>query len=79
MAFNEEFRETVKEIIFEFFHVEEEEVVPELSGTKEITTDNMYVEHNRSIIGGVIEGRYVHTPVSSNAREGVCGEADGSL
>lgn len=71
MAFNEEFRETVKEIIFEFFHVEDEEVVPELSDTEEITIDTMYVEQDRSIIGGVIEGRYVHTPVSCNAREGV--------
>lgn len=71
MAFNEEFRETVKEIIFEFFPVEEEEVVPELSGTEEITLDNMYVEQDRSIIGGVIEGRYVHAPVSTKAREGV--------
>ncbi|MBQ8231259.1 MAG: hypothetical protein IJZ34_04960 [Lachnospiraceae bacterium] len=71
MAFNEEVREAVKEIIFEFFHIEEEEVVPELSGTEEITIDNMYVEQDRSIIGGIIEGRYVHAPVSCNAREGV--------
>ncbi len=71
MAFNEEFRETVKEIIFEFFHIEEEEVVPELPGTEEITLDNMYVEQERSFIGGIIEGCYVHTPVSCNAREGV--------
>lgn len=71
MAFHEEFKETIKEIIFDFFHAEEEEVVPELSGTEEITTDNMYVEQDRSIIGGVIEGRYVHTPVSCDAREGV--------
>ena len=71
MAVNEDFRETVKEIFFDFFHIEEEEVVPELSGTEEITVDTMYVEQDRSIIGGVIEGRYVHAPVSCNAREGV--------
>ena len=71
MAFHEEFRETVKEIIFEFFRAEEEEVVPELSGREDITIENMYVEQDRSIIGGVIEGRYVHTPVSCDAREGV--------
>ena len=71
MAFNEEFRETVKEIIFEFFHIEEEEVVPRLPGTEEVTVDTMYVEQNRSILGGMIEGRYVHTPVFCNAREGV--------
>lgn len=71
MAVNEDFLETVKEIFFEFFHIEEEEVVPELSGKEEITVDTMYVEQDRSIIGGVIEGRYVHAPVSCNAREGV--------
>lgn len=71
VAFSEEFRETVKEIIIEFFHMEEEEIVPELSGAEDITTENMYVEQDRSIIGGIIEGRYVHTPVSCDAREGV--------
>lgn len=71
MAFSEEFRETVKEIIFEFFRVEEEEMVPEMSHTELITTDNMYVEQDRSIIGGVIEGRYVHAPMACLAREGV--------
>ena len=71
MAFNEEFRETVKEFIFEFFHIEAEEVVPQLPGTEEVTIDTMFVEPDRSILGGVIEGRYVHTPVSSHAREGV--------
>ncbi len=71
MAFNEEFREAVCEIIFEFFHIEQEEVVPELSNDVEITTHNMYVEQERSIIGGLIEGRYVHAPMSCNAREGV--------
>ena len=71
MAFNEEFREAVKEIIFEFFQIEYGEIVPELSGTEEVTLDTMYVEQDRRILGGMIEGRYVHTPVSSNAREGV--------
>ncbi len=71
MAVNEDFRETVKEIIFEFLHIEEEEVVPQLTGTEEVTIDTMYVEPDRSILGGVIEGRYVHAPVSCNAREGV--------
>ena len=71
MAFNEEFREAVKDMIFEFFRIEEEEVVPQLLGTEEVTIDTMYVEQGRSILGGVIEGRYVHAPASSNAREGV--------
>lgn len=71
MAVNEDFRETVKEFIFEFLHIEEEETVPQLPGTEEVTIDTMYVEPDRSILGGVIEGRYVHTPVSCNAREGV--------
>lgn len=61
MAFNEEFRETVKEFIFEFFHIEEEEVVPQLPGTEEVTIDTMFVEPDRSILGGVIEGTmYIH-------------------
>ena len=71
MAVNEDFRETVKEFIFEFFHIEEEETVPQLPGTEEVTIDSMYVEPDRSILGGMVEGRYVHTPVSSHAREGV--------
>lgn len=71
MAVNEDFREIVKEILFNFLHIEEEEVVPELPSTEEVTIDTMYVEPDRSILGGVIEGRYVHTPVSSHAREGI--------
>lgn len=71
MAFSEEFRTTVKEVIFEFFHVEGTSIIPELSGKDIITTENMYVEQDRSIIGHIIEGRYVHAPVSCNAREGV--------
>ena len=71
MAVNEDFRETVKEFIFEFLHIEEEETVPQLPGTEEVTIDTMYVEPDRSILGGMIEGRYVHNPVSCNAREGV--------
>lgn len=71
MAMNEDFRETVTEMIFEFFHIEEEEVVPALDSTEQVTTESMYVEPTRSILDGVIEGRYVHTPVSGNAREGV--------
>ena len=71
MAVNEDFRETVKEFIFEFLHIEEEETVPQLPGTEEVSIDTMYVEPDRSFLGGVIEGRYVHTPVSCNAREGV--------
>lgn len=71
MAVNEDFRETVKEFIFEFLHIEEEETVPQLPGTEEVSIETMYVEPDRSFLGGVIEGRYVHTPVSCNAREGV--------
>ena len=71
MAVNEDFRQAVKEIIFDFLHIEEEEVVPQLPGTEEVTIDTMYVEPDRSILGGIIEGRYVHTPVSGHAREGV--------
>lgn len=71
MAVDEEFRENIKEMIFEFLHIEQEEVVPPLSNEAEITLDNMYVEQERSIIGELIEGRYVHAPVSCDAREGV--------
>lgn len=71
MAVNEDFRETVKEFIFEFLHIEEDHTVPQLPGTEEVSIDTMYVEPDRSFLGGVIEGRYVHTPVSCNAREGV--------
>ena len=71
MAFNEEFRDEVKAFVFELFSIEEEEIVPELPKEAEITTENMYVEPQRSFLGGIIEGRYVHAPASGQAREGV--------
>lgn len=71
MAFNEDFREEVIAFFIDFFHIEEEEAVPELPMNTEITTENMYVEPNRSFLDEKIEGRYIHIPFSGNARDGV--------
>lgn len=76
MAFHEELREMVKEIIFDFFHAEEEEVVPELSGREEISIENMYVEQDRKFPCERELG-YDGSPMSDNqfAIADYCGEA----
>ncbi len=71
MAVNEEFREAVKEVIYEIFHIEEAEMIPQMPVESQITVENMYVEQDRSILGDVIEGRYIHAPVFCHAREGI--------
>ena len=67
MTVSAEFRE----IVFQLLHINQQEVVPEFSIDTEISIDNMYVEADQTFLDGMIEGRYVHTPVSSHAREGV--------
>lgn len=66
MAVSEDFRE----LVFAFFHVEQAQVIPETPVNTEMGVEEMFVEPVIDI-GGVIEGRYVHTPVSSRARGGV--------
>lgn len=75
MAFHEELREMVKEIIFDFFHAEEE-VVPKLSGREEISIENMYVEQDRKFPCERELG-YDGSPMSDNqfAIADYCGEA----
>lgn len=66
MAVSEDFRE----LVFRFLHVEQEQVIPEIPVNTELSTEDMFAEPKISV-GGVIEGKYVHTPVSTAARGGV--------
>lgn len=64
LAVSEDFREYV----FQFFRVEQTEVVPE---SPENSTELFAVEQENVDIGGVIRGTYVHTPAASHARSGI--------
>lgn len=67
MAVNEEFREAV----FQFLGIEQTEVVPEHETDTVFTPDDMEVDEQKSNIGGVVEGTYIHTPIASYAEAGV--------
>jgi len=64
LAVSEDFREYV----FQFFRVEQTEVVPE---NPQNSTELFAVEQENVDIGGVIRGTYVHTPAASHARSGI--------
>lgn len=64
LAVSEDFREYV----FQFFRVEQTEVVPQHPGDP---TELFGVEQENVNIGGVIRGTYVHTPAASHARSGI--------
>ena len=59
-----------RELVFRFFHIEQEEVIPESTVDTELSADDMFAEPSISI-GDVIEGKYVHTPVATQAESGV--------
>lgn len=66
LAVSPEFRE----LVFRFLHIEQEQIIPETPVSTELSVEDMFVEQ-KITIGDVIEGKYVHTPVSTNARNGV--------
>ncbi len=66
LAVSPEFRE----MVFQFFHIEQKQVIPESSVTTEITPEDMFIEPAITL-GSVIEAQYVHTPVAAHAKEGV--------
>ena len=66
LAVSPEFRE----LVFRFFHIEQEQIIPETPVTTELSVEDMFVEQ-KITIGDVIEGKYVHTPVSTHARSGI--------
>lgn len=66
MAVSEDFRER----IFAFFHIEQKQIIPENTINTEVNAENMFAEPG-IVIGDVIQGRYIHTPVSTLAEEGV--------
>lgn len=63
MAASKEFRE----FIFRFFQVEQTEFVPE----RNAETNPFGVEEEQVDIGGILKGTYIHTPLASNARNGI--------
>lgn len=65
MAVSPDFRE----LVFRFFHIEQTQVIPDSSIDTDLSVDDMFAE-DPIIIGDVIEGNYVHTPVSTHARSG---------
>lgn len=66
MAINTDFRE----FVFRFFHIEQTQMIPDSSIDADLSIDDMFAEEP-IIIGDVIEGTYVHTPVSTHARSGI--------
>ena len=66
MAVSEDFRERV----FTFFRVSQTEVIPESTVSTGLTAEDMFVEPVIAI-GDVLQGKYIHTPVATLARDGV--------
>lgn len=66
MAVSLEFRE----LVFRVFHIQQEQIIPENSVNTQLTVDDMFVEQTTTI-GDVIEAKYIHTPVSTHARNGI--------
>lgn len=66
MAVSPEFRE----LAFQFFRFEQEQVIPDTTINTELSADDMFAEPS-ILIGDVLQGKYVHTPVAVNARNGI--------
>lgn len=66
MAVNPEFRE----LVFQFFHINQVQSIPESTVDSDISADNMFSEPSIRI-GDVLQGKQVHTPVSTRAQDGV--------
>lgn len=66
MAASSEFRE----LVFRFFHISEVETISESTVGSDISVENIFAEPNIRI-GDVLQGKYVHTPVSTLAQDGV--------
>ena len=66
MAVSPEFRE----LVFRFFHINQVQTIPESTVGSDISVDDMFVEPSIRI-GDVLQGKYVHTPVSTLAQDGV--------
>lgn len=67
MAVSEDFRNAV----FEFFRTEQTESVPGHEAGQETSGKGLTAEPEKILIGGVVEGRYIHAPAASHARNGV--------
>ena len=65
MAVSPEFRE----LVFRFFHINQVQTIPESTVGSDISVDDMFVEPSIRI-GDVLQGKYVHTPVSTLAQDG---------
>ena len=66
MAASPEFRE----LVFSFFHISQKQEIPENTVDSELSVDDMFVEQ-KITIADILEGKYVHTPVATQAESGV--------
>ena len=66
MAVSPEFRE----LVFRFFRIDQVQTIPESTVGSDISVDDMFAEPSISI-GDVLQGKHVHTPVSTLAQDGV--------
>ena len=66
MAVSPEFRA----LAFRFLRIEQEQVIPDSTVNTELSVEDMFAEPSIRI-GDVLQGKYVHTPVATNARSGI--------
>ena len=66
MAASPEFREA----IFSFFHISQKQEIPENTVDFELSVDDMFVEQ-KITIADILEGKFIHTPVATQAEGGV--------
>lgn len=59
-----------RELVFQFFQIDQVQTIPESSMNSAIAVDTMFAEPSVAI-GNRIQGKHVHTPVSTLAQNGV--------
>lgn len=59
-----------RELVFRFLRIDQVQAIPESTLGSDISVDDMFAEPNIRI-GDVLQGKYVHTPVSTLAQNGV--------
>lgn len=60
----------LREKMFRFFHIEQEQVIDKNNINTEISEDNMFAEKT-IVLDDAVEGKYIHMPVATRASGGV--------
>lgn len=60
----------LRELVFRFFQIDQVESIPENNISSDLSVNDMFAEPSIRI-GNVLQGSYVHTPVSALAQNGV--------